>query len=136
MKFRAFAFVGVISGLGLVGVGKASAAAPAVREQSYTAVGTATTVSISTSAWTKVPTTSSLTGRTEVCLDEPASNTANMAGTISSESSTPAEAITVRPIEVVKGEEDRCFPVGDGLYVYLLSLHSSAESVHVQERRR
>lgn len=122
----------LMAGLGV----SANAAAPAFREQSYTAVGTGTTVPISTSAWTKVPTTSSLTGRTEICLDLPAAASANMSGIISSDSSTPVEATTVRPIEIVKGEQDRCFDVGDGLYLYLLSLHTGAENVHVQERRR
>jgi hypothetical protein len=127
----------LIVGLGLLLVAcGAKAAAMPVRIQSYTAVGTATTVSISTSAWTKVPTTSSLTGRTEVCVDLPASASAGMVGIISSNSSTPAEAITVRPIEIVKGEQDRCYDVPDGLYLYLLSLHTGAENAHVQERRR
>lgn len=127
-------FIGLVlmAGLGV----SANAAAPAVREQSFTAVGTGTTVSISTSAWTKVPTTSSLTGRTTICLDLPAAASANMAGIISSVSSTPAEATTVRPIEVIRGEPDRCIDIGDGLYLYLISLHSAAESVHVQERRK
>lgn len=123
--------------VGAVGLANAtSAPAPAVREQSFTAVGTATTVSISTSAWTKVPTTSSLTGRTEVCIDLPASATANMSAIISSVSSTPVEAITVRPIEIIKGEMDRCIQIGDALYLYVISLHTGAENLHVQERRR
>lgn len=112
------------------------AAAPAVREQSFTAVGTATTVSISTSAWTKVPTTSSLTGRTTICLDLPASATANMSAIISTSSVVPGEAITVRPIEIIKGEQDRCIDVGDALYLYVLSLHTAAENLHIQERRK
>lgn len=123
--------------VGAVGMASAAGApAPAVREQSYTAVGTATTVSISTSAWTKVPTTSSLTGRTEVCIDLPAAATANMSATISTSSVIPGEATTVRPIEIVKGEMDRCVQIGDALYLWVISLHTGAENLHVQERRR
>ncbi len=125
----------VAVGLSLAAVGAKAAAMP-VREQSYTAVGTATTVSISTSAWTLVPAATSLTGRTEVCVNEPNSNTAFMAATISTSSVVPGEAVTVRPIEIADTSEDRCFPIGDGLYLYLISLHTAAESVHVQERRR
>lgn len=120
----------------IFGISKAFSAAPPVREQSFTSVGTATTVSVSTSAWTKVPATSSLTGRTDICLDAPASNTANVAAIISTSSVVPGEATTVRPIEIIRGEEDRCIPVGDGLYLYLLSLNTAAENVHVQERTK
>jgi hypothetical protein len=109
---------------------------PAVREQSFTAVGTATTVSVSTSAWTLVPAASTLTGRTDVCFDEPATNNANMSATISTSSVVPGEATSVRPIEIIKGEQDRCVSVGDSLKLYVLSLHTAAENIHVQERRR
>jgi hypothetical protein len=126
----------LISTIALGWASDAFGAVSPVREQSYTAVGTATTVSISTSAWTKVPATSSLTGRHGIIVDCPAANSANVAAIISSNSSAPTEATTVRPIEIIRTEREREVLVGSGLHLYLLSLHTAAESCHVQEFRR
>lgn len=107
-------------------------AAPLVTEAPITSGGTPSTLSVSTSAWTKAPETSTLPGRTGVLISVPASNTANMVGHIASCTSTSV-AISVRPMEFVKGNGFTLVPVADSICVYLLSINGSAESVHVQE---
>jgi hypothetical protein len=44
-----------------------------------------------------------------------------------------AVATTVRPMEYAKGNGFTLVPVQDGICLWLLSIHSAAESVHVQE---
>lgn len=104
-------------------------------EKPISAPGTGTTVSISTSAWTKVPTTSSLTTRSGIKVSNPASNNAAFAAVLSTSSVTPGEATTVRPVEIERGENP-FVPCSDNTYLYLLSLHTSAENAHVQEVRQ
>lgn len=110
-------------------------AVPPTREQSITAVGTPTTVVVSTSAWTKVPATSSLTGRHGILVDVPTGNTAGMAGVLDSCSGTNV-AISVRPLEFTKADSFKDLPLPDSVCLYMLSLHSSTESVHVQEYQK
>ena len=95
---------------------------------------TATTVSVSTSAWTVIPATPT-SGRTLIHLSNPASNSAAMAVIISTSSASPGEATTVRPHEYQPGEGD-WFHFYGGLYFYALSLHTAAENVHVQEYKQ
>lgn len=105
------------------------------REISISAGGTPTTVSISTSAWTKVPAASSLARRAGVVVSVPASNTANVVGHLGGCSSTSI-AITVRPMEFVKGGGFTLVPIDENVCLYLLSIHTGAENVHVQEIRQ
>ena len=119
-----------VIGLFFVGFDFAYCAYPPVTEGPLTATGTGTTVSISTSAWTKVPTTTSLTGRLAVQVCNPSTNTASMYAIV--KSATPSEAITVKPREIGKGST-QVIPCPDGLYLYLFSGHTSAESAGVQE---
>jgi hypothetical protein len=102
-------------------------------EAPINSVGTATTVSVSNSTWTKVPTTPSLVGRTGIVVSVPSTNTANVVGVLTVSTSGPTEATTVRPFEIEKGNSFALVPAADNVYLYLLSLHSGAESVHVQE---
>lgn len=105
-------------------------AAPTVKEAPIEVVGTATTVSISTSAWTAVPTASTLARRVGIKVSNPSSNSANIVCILGD--GTPSEATTVRPIEIQTGENP-FIPVRVDAYLYCLSLHTSAESIHVQE---
>lgn len=107
---------------------------PLVAEAPVNEVGTGTTVSISTSAWTKVP-TSQTSGRTGIKVCNPSNNSGTMYGVMSSNSSSPTEATSVRPIEIQAGENP-IIPISDRLYLYLISGHSAAESAHVQEIRQ
>jgi hypothetical protein len=109
----------------------ASTYSPRVQESAITGFGTPTTVSISTSAWTKVPTTT-LESRSGFIISLPATASANMAGHLQSCSSTVI-ATTVRPIEIVKGNGFTLFPVSNDVCLWLISLHTEAENVHVQE---
>lgn len=108
-----------------------------VIETSIGRVGTPITVSISTSVWTKVPTSRTLSNRTEVIVDEPASNTANMVAHYNVCSSTfSSVATTVRPIEIIKGEQDRPYEIDGNTCLWVLSLHTAAENLHYQEVSR
>lgn len=107
-------------------------AASQVAEMPVTQYGTPTTVSVSTSAWTKVPATSSLTGRVGILVKNDFSNNAKMVGILDSCSSTSI-ATTVRPLGFSTGSDFTLIPVNDNVCLYLLSLHTAAENVHVQE---
>lgn len=102
------------------------------REISISAGGTPSTVSVSTSTWTKVPAASSLPRRAGLLVSVPASNTANVVGHFGGCSST-AIATTVRPMEFPKGNGFVLVPIDENVCLYLLSLHTAAENIHVQE---
>lgn len=97
------------------------------------AAGTGTAVSISTSAWTAAPATSSLNRRTLVKLRNKASNTAAIICTVSAAS--PSEAITVGDIEVQPGENPS-LEIDDNMDLYCVSLHTGAETINVKEYRQ
>jgi hypothetical protein len=106
-------------------------ASPLGTETPIRSYGTPTTVSISTSAWTLVPASQSLSGQTGILVSLPASASAVMVGHLASCTSTSV-ATTVRPLEIAKGGFV-LVPVADNVCLYLLSLHTAAESAHVQE---
>lgn len=118
--------------LGLSFVAVVAFAAPRVEEMPITAVGTATTVSISTAAWTVVPTATSLTSRNGMLVSVPSTNNANVVGVIDVCGGTSV-ATTIRPIEVSKGNGFTLFPIDPGVCLYLISLDTAAENVHVIE---
>lgn len=109
--------------------------APPVYEQVITSVGTATTVSVSTSAWTRLPATSSLSGRTGVMITNDSANASNCAIIISSSATEPTEATTVRPGSLRPGVT-AIIGAGNNMYIYALYLGASAGNVHVQELRQ
>ena len=92
-------------------------------------VGTGTSVSISTSAWTAVPTTSTLANRAYVKVSNPASN-ANAVMCIAKKAS-PAEAITVNPVEIVPGANP-AIPAPADFTVYCIA-KTAAQTVSVVE---
>jgi len=124
-------FVGILGVLASFAF-SAQAAVPLVGEAPIKGYGTPTTVTVSTSAWTRVPAASSLTGRAGLLVALPASSNANMEGHLGSCTSTSV-AKTVRPIELIKGTGFVFIPASDNVCLYLLSLDTAAENVHVQE---
>lgn len=109
----------------LSSVGASFASSPAVREQAITSVGTPTSVSISTSAWTKCPATTADT-RVGVVVGLAATNNAGMAGIMVNTGVTaPATSLQLLPLS--KGSYN-IIPVSPGVELYLISLHTAAES--------
>lgn len=124
----------ILSAVLLLGVASTGFASPLVREAPISSVGTPTTVSVSTSAWTLVPASQTQTGQTGIVVSNPSTNNAAMVGHLAGCSSTSV-ATTVRPLEFSKGDFT-LVAVSDNVCLWLLSLHTSAESVHVQEIRQ
>lgn len=109
-----------------------AASSPALSvESSIREVGTPTTVSISTSVWTMVPAASTLTGREGLMVSLPTTLNAVVVGHLADCTST-AIATTVRPLEFAKGGFV-FVPVGSDVCLWVMSLHTAAESIHVQE---
>ena len=92
-----------------------------------------TTVSVSTSAWTKVPTTST-SGTTLILFSNPASNSSSIAVCPSASSVIPGEATTVLNMELQPGEYD-WFHFYGSLNFWAISLNgaSGAENLHIKE---
>ena len=105
-------------------------AAPPVAEAQIKNVSDGTTVSISTSAWTAVPTTVALNSRSGIKISNPSSNSNNIACIL--DTAAPTEAITIRPIEIQPGENPFIQARYD-IFLYCVSLHTAAMSVHAQE---
>lgn len=104
-----------------------------VAEEPVRELATAHTVSIATHTWTKATSVTSATTlkrRAGVKCSNPATSNAAMVGILSI--GTPSEATTIRPIEIQEGENP-FIPAGDGIDLYLLSLHTAAENAHCQE---
>lgn len=120
----------VLMFLGFMALSLLLRASPLVSETPILSVGTGTTVSISTSAWTVVPTASTMSTRSGIKVSNPSSNTANVACIL--DTAAPTEATTVRPIEIQPGENP-FVPARTNLNLYCVSLNTSAESIHVQE---
>lgn len=106
-----------------------------VEEAPIGSVGTPTTVSVSSSTWTKVPTSSSLNQRSGIIISVPSTNTANIVAHIGGCSSTSI-ATTVRPMEVAKGSGFVLVPIDNNTCLWTLTLNTSAENIHVQEIRQ
>lgn len=94
---------------------------PLVAEAPVNDHGTSGCVSISTSAWTAVPTSASV-GRTGIYVTVYTTATANMAGNLDS-----GAAITVYPI-ILKPGITQFHGLSDQEPLYLLSLHTGAEN--------
>ena len=115
----------------ILSLAKITFAAPFVAEAPIKTSGQAITVSVSTSAWTKVNDATSLVpSRTAFRVTNPTSNTAVMYGMC--KASAPTEAITVKINEIAKGS-NITFPCAAPLDLYLLSVHTAAESAGVWE---
>lgn len=119
-----------LSVVSMLFVGKCFAAPP-VAEAPISSYGTPVTISISTSTLTQVPSTTT-TGRIGIFVDAPASNSARVVGFFGNCTST-ALASTIRPIEIAPATNTTYFPLRDDVCLWLLSLNTSAESIHYQE---
>jgi hypothetical protein len=117
--------------LGFAMTGSAFAAV-SVFEQQITSVGSGATISVSTFSWTKVP-ASNLSNRAGVLVNNPSSNSAVMVGILSTNSTAPTEATTIRPLEFAPSTDFTLVPISQGVYLYLMSINTSAENVHVQD---
>lgn len=109
------------------------ASAPPTLEQPVTSIGRATTVSVSNSAWTLCPAASSLDGRTGVLVNNPCTNSATMVAVLSTSTAIPAEATTVRPLEFAPCTDFTVVPASNKIYLWIMTLATGAENVHIQE---
>ena len=117
--------------MGSIFIASAVYASPLVVERPITACVDPTTLSVSTSAWTQAPATSNCAGRTVVTVTNPAANSAVIAA-YSENSTTASVAITVNPIEIAVGAT-LTIHLQDSDFLFLVSLHTSAENAHIQE---
>lgn len=106
-------------------------AAPLNTETPCMTVGTAFSISASTSSWTKVP-AAQMAGRSGIFLRNP-STTEVVAAIMSGNSSSPVEATSVRPFAFPANHGFGFLPASDKLYVYVLSLGAAAITVGGQE---
>lgn len=122
----------------LTGCSFAQAAGVPVVESPILGYGTPTTVSISSSTLTKVP-TSQTAGRNGVYVTNPSTN--SVAGFLGDCTST-ALASTIRPIQfsiatVGISENIFYFPIREDVCLWLISLNSgAATSIHYQEVKK
>lgn len=121
--FFVFGFIAVLKGAGI-----------RVVESPVLGYGTPTTVAISSTTWTKVP-TSQASGRFGVYIDpEIKSSTHSFVGHLGDCTSTSI-AVTVRPFEIQKIDGMNYFPIREDVCLWLLSTNTGAasENVHYQE---
>lgn len=121
-KWRKTVFVVCLAG-GSVG------ASPLVTETPIRSEATATTLSVSAVAWTKAPAGTNTGCRTGIKISNPASNANVVYGILSV--GAPAEATTIRPIEIQIGENP-FIPVTSAVDLYLIA-PDGAQNVHLQE---
>ena len=119
-------FLGIFFGLCVA----ASSYGRVVQEEPIQRVGTATTVSVSTSAWTLLPAASSLSRRIGYKVNNPAANNASVycVGSVAA----PTIATTTIPIEIQAGENP-LVPMSESIDLYCVSVHTAAEDIHIQE---
>lgn len=110
--------------------------APPVAEAPIKDYGTPVTVSISTdtgaaAAWTKIP-TSQTSGRMGIFLAIPSGNSGDILGHLGNCTST-AIATSIRPLQYARGSNSPLIPLREDVCLWLITSHTSAESVHYQE---
>lgn len=115
-------------GVMAMGYGIGWAATP-VTEFPAQAAGTGTVVSVSTSAWTLLPASSSLSGALGLKVKNPSTNSYSIGCTGSA--SSPAEAITVYDFEIEPGENP-WISFGPPLSLYCVSL-TAAQDITVKQ---
>lgn len=120
-------------GLALFGASFAFAGQPLVAEAPIKACTDPTQVSISTSAWTQVPSGGNCAGRTGLFLNVISTASARMCGIITNSSSAPSVSIGLCPIEIAPASDSAFIGISDGSYLWLRSKHTSAEAAEQQE---
>ena len=107
-------------------------ASPLVSETPAISVGSLSCVSISTSAFTLVPSGTAMGGRVGMFINNLSTNTAKMVGTqVNSTDSAPIGS--VGEMKVSPSTDMFYLPASDKLNVYLLSLAASAETACIRE---
>jgi hypothetical protein len=125
----------VLATLFLSLAGMALAAGVRVLDTPILGYGTPASVDVSTSTWTKLP-TSQTVGRVAVYVDNPSANNAAVVAHIGDCSSTSI-ATTVRPIEILNGDNEGLYiTLREDVCLWALSLHTSSETVHYQEIKK
>jgi hypothetical protein len=109
-------------------------ASPPTQEMPVYPCADAFTVTLTTYSWTRVPTTN-CSGRSLIVLNNPASNTANIVGHVTT-ATTTSISTTTKTIELIKGAGDSGRGISEEGYLWLMSLAASAESVSGQEFRQ
>lgn len=102
-----------------------------VREVPFTSASGSETVSISSFTFTKIPTTQ-VDGRWGFYVGVPSTNTGDIVGVAGNCTSTSV-ATTVRPIQMIKGTSSYFFKYNQGMCLWLITTHTSAENVHVEQ---
>lgn len=116
----------VMAGLGL---GYAHAAGERQTSSDFTDIASSGTVSVSQAAWTKVPTTSNVS-RWGIMITNPATNNASFLYRTQTDGIAPA-VLTVGH-ELAPGESV-LLSFSGFMQLYLISLHSGAETVYFEE---
>lgn len=124
MKKNLFLFFALCLTPSIVFAGK-----PLVAEAPFNDHGTAGCVSISTSAWTAIPTTATA-GRVGLYVTNVSTNTGNMNGTFDN-----TVGIGIQPI-LFKPGITQYHGAADSEPLYLRSLHTSAEDACYQEMKQ
>ena len=112
-------------------------AAPPVMETPIKMAGVPTTISVSSSTLTKVPTTQT-SGRTGIYISNPAGNAFNFTGFIG-DCTAATSTSTIRPIEITASTgtlNNRYFPLREDVCLWLTAGSGSVSgtaNIHVQE---
>lgn len=129
----------ILSILAFLAVSAASALAADTVELPIGRHGTPVAVSIATGAYTNATPTNATAGvrlsnRTGVLIDNPSTNTASFHGHIGNCTSTAISTSTVKgPIEIAPSTNGGIIPLGMNECIWLVSRHTSAESVMIQD---
>lgn len=132
-SFKEWMLAGLLSGTFLFFAGLLGNdvyAAPLVEEQALNGSGTLTSVSITTDAW--ITTTSTLGGRSGIKVNNLSTNNASIAATCGT--AVPGN-LTDYDIEIQTGENP-FIPCANNLNLYLLSLHTAAETIKFREYKQ
>lgn len=128
----------------LLFVGVSAFAASPIKEEPISNVvdknGTlkAGAVSVSTSTWTLVPSAASgnIEKRSGIFLTNPGTNTGNMGIVLTNTATTPTISTTTYTVKIDKGNPTVSLLVNETIYVWAISLHTSAENLNYQEFRQ
>ncbi len=108
------------------------------REAEIGDVGTPSSVSISTSAWTLVPASAdgNMPKRSGIIVDNPSTNSAGMQAIITTSSTAPTISTNTRPIELKAADSPSTIGLGHAVFLWVVSSHTAAELLHYIEYRQ
>ena len=90
-------------------------------------------VSVSTSALTKINPSSPMAKRTGILVNQKANNTGIMYGVLGNCTSTTATISTGHVIEIGPTDRERLIPIDTNTCLWLYSGHTAAETIYYQE---